>query len=346
MKSVAIVGWYHKLNYGDDLLQVAFCNLFSSCKLSFIDLDSDPQILKYFDYVIFGGGSIWPNKILFSDVILSGCIRYSVMGISVRELTARRVSHRIIENADLFMVRDLESKSFFGHPKVEYFPDLTWVVPLAEQAKLPNKIENVAINLRNWNRFDWNSGKLVSIIRNRSYTRLCGVSFFGGSNLLEDGSAITDREKLIKSGVNTVVEGRYYETLDTHLNIGMRFHFLVLSAQMGIPFIGFDYHPKIKAFMHDLDMADYCVDLSSPESLSHALAQLEENYLQVVDTLRQSRLEVLTKAAEYWPRCEALMGDMGQVGNGVKNEDFVRSSLLRLEDKLARKFRKVFRTLF
>lgn len=340
MKNVAIVGWYHKLNYGDDLLQHSFCHLLSNCKLSFIDLDADPSVLLSFDYVIFGGGSIWPNHTLLSDPILSGKIRYSIIGVSVRELTSSHVSSIIINNADLVVVRDHHSAKLLNNPKVQCMPDLTWFKPLPLKDSISGANKSVSVNLRNWSRLDWNSKEIVSRIKSRNYDSIYGVSFFEGSPSLEDGSAMSDKKKMAAAGVTDFVDGSYYATLNTSINIGMRFHYLVLSAQMGVPFVGFDYHPKIKAFMQDIGFEEYCVSLTDTNALSDALDHIEDNYIEVCARLRSSRDEIVKQAESF----SVMISDEFILKNSsslsVASNELFLGYLLRFEDRLKRKLNR------
>ncbi len=47
------------------------------------------------------------------------------------------------------------------------------------------------------------------------------------------------------------------------LIIGMRLHSLILGAAAGVPVIGLEYMPKVKAFMESINQGDYSLGLEA-----------------------------------------------------------------------------------
>lgn len=62
--------------------------------------------------------------------------------------------------------------------------------------------------------------------------------------------------------------------------VGMRYHSNIFSAKMGIPFISISYEQKMKGFMNNIGLDDFCIDIENLnfELLINKFEKLENNY--------------------------------------------------------------------
>lgn len=315
---LAIVGWYHKLNYGDDLLQLALTHLFSDCSLSFIGIEAvTPELLNGFDHVVFGGGSLYPNKFL-DDPAFLGTMRVpvSLLGVSSRGVTNHAVLRQLLDRCTVAVVRDRATIEVFDHPRVVLAPDLAWLIPLAEGSPLR---EGIGVNLRRWPKLEWQPEPLVEALRRASGSGavLRGLPLYVGHQTWESGRAVSDRTYMQGlPGLDTVdiePSSQAYGTF--RLVVAMRFHALVLALQAATPCIGFSYHPKIRALMAEADLGEFCVDLDAPAALERAVVSALTRESELRERLRVHRAQRIEQAqVAYGHAREQILRRLGVGG--------------------------------
>ena len=62
---IVFIGYYGRLNAGDDLLQQSLTSLFQEHDLTFCSWVPGIKFLNEVDLVVVGGGSIWPGNVIF-----------------------------------------------------------------------------------------------------------------------------------------------------------------------------------------------------------------------------------------------------------------------------------------
>lgn len=294
---IAVVGWYHKLNLGDELLQNAITRLFADCHLTFWGHTPDPQALRGFDHLIVGGGSVWPNA-LFDRYLATRqdlVTPFSLLGISARRRVAERVTRQVLEDAHVVVVRDAATRQqLYNEPKVQVGPDLAWLCPLEPQPRLPEG-RVVGLSLRAWPRSPW-SPKVIGQALGRWADEVFGLPLYYGDRRWEGQRARPDREVIEAAGVASAERIEPSWLHRARFVVAMRFHALVLAAQAGVPFVGFSYHPKIVAFCQELGLSRYCVPLADADALTRALRELEENEEALRHHLREQREPLVQRA--------------------------------------------------
>ncbi|WP_439135231.1 hypothetical protein, partial [Pseudomaricurvus sp.] len=63
--NIIVIGYYGKLNYGDDLLQHSITDMFKDHNLLFTSWFPGIDFLNLADLIVVGGGSIWPGNTVF-----------------------------------------------------------------------------------------------------------------------------------------------------------------------------------------------------------------------------------------------------------------------------------------
>jgi len=77
------------------------------------------------------------------------------------------------------------------------------------------------------------------------------------------------------------------------LIIGMRLHSLILATSAGIPVIGFEYMPKVKAYMASISQGEYSLSMTTINS--DKLIQLTKNTFEHYDFRAQT---IISKISE------------------------------------------------
>ena len=80
------------------------------------------------------------------------------------------------------------------------------------------------------------------------------------------------------------------------LNIGLRFHFAVLSLQHNIPFIGLNYQPKVERELKKFGLDNYILQMDETNQLQEKTNQLISEFsnikLNIKNTLESSNHEI------------------------------------------------------
>lgn len=276
---IAVVGWYHKLNWGDEILENALTRLFSDCELTFWGHAPNPAALAGFDHVVVGGGSVWPNTLFdkYLETRDSLLTPFSLLGISARRSAGASLTQQVLADACAVVVRDRATRALLlDHPKVAVAPDLSWLYPLTAAAEPPRE-RIIGLNLRAHHRGHWRPEVIGEVVRGAA-EEIVALPFYYGDRRWEGGRALPDREVLAAAGVMGPERSAGSDFQRVRTVVAMRFHALVLAAQAAIPFVGFDYHPKVVAFCKELGLEQYCVPLDNPRALSVAVAEVEARY--------------------------------------------------------------------
>ncbi|MBU3070890.1 polysaccharide pyruvyl transferase family protein [Aestuariicella sp. G3-2] len=280
--NIVVIGYYGKLNYGDDLLQHSITELFKEHNLLFTSWFPGIDLLNQADLVVVGGGSIWPGNTIFQHgKEISKRLRTPIifLGISAKNEDTRIQENTkyLVDKSLYFHVRDEESKEIINQEKIVKGTDLYWW----SNHQLPkidlDNAKNILINFRSWDAESWNAKVLFSEIAN-NHDNLTAFPLFFGSARHESSGSIDDAELLSLLGMNNVPKSMdLYSLTESKLVISMRFHGLLIGMRAGIPTIGFDYHKKTKNLFIDNGIEELCCSLSNPQSIKNAIANTEEN---------------------------------------------------------------------
>ncbi|MBI5629298.1 MAG: polysaccharide pyruvyl transferase family protein [Elusimicrobia bacterium] len=287
--NILIFGWYGHRNAGDDRIQYCLTRWLDGHTLGFLPAGRNPplRLLRSWDAAIIGGGGlIMREGGLFSRMrrwVRSAGIPVAIMGASVESITPglRRELKDFLEVCCFACFRDQGSLDELGpHPKALVAPDLTWLYPYPE---LERRMDGVALNVRkhagfpvgSWRRALAELGREVHpwpLYFEQGGDAAVLKELLPGRGLPEE----FDPGLLDKAG--TVVSGRYH---------GIQF-----ALQAGRPVVAVGDLPKIRRFMEESGLGQWCISEAELGSLMELLKELEKHRMDVarqISTLR-SRL--------------------------------------------------------
>ncbi|BBB28761.1 polysaccharide pyruvyl transferase family protein [Neptunomonas japonica] len=280
---IIIIGYYGKLNAGDDLLQLSMCQIFKDHDLMFTSWFPGIDIMNSVDLIVVGGGSIWPNYSFFQHgKELSKKLKTPlvVLGISAKnsDKKIQEETKYLLDIATYFHVRDSQSKEIIGDDRIIVGTDLYWWskhhIPKADDIDM----SAVSLNLRPWDGSEWDVNSLNNKI-NEHYKTVQPFPFYFGSARHESQASIQDYELSESLGYQNTPESFDISCLrHSSATIAMRFHALLVSIRAEIPIIGFDYHNKTKNLFSENSIPELCVPLNNTQALENAIVLLKSNY--------------------------------------------------------------------
>lgn len=282
---IIVIGYYGKLNAGDDLLQQSICNIFQDHDLLFTSWFPGTDFLNMADLIVVGGGSIWPGNPFFQNgVKIAQQLRkpFVVLGISAKTSNPSVLKQTLplIENALYFQVRDADTKEILGNDsRIIVGPDLYWwsphQVPINHQTQFNGTI---ALNLRSWEELNWSPEDILRSVNEIAHTVL-PYPFYFGSLTHEHQGNLQDVTLLESIGIKEVPKSFTLNSLEkSSITIAMRFHALLVSLRCGVPIIGFNYHKKTQSLFNAIDMPELCIPLNDSLALRRAIQRVVDNY--------------------------------------------------------------------
>lgn len=281
---VLVTGYYGKQNAGDDLLQSAISELFAPHRMLFTSWLPEIDTLRSADVIVIGGGSIWPGNgfFPFGDRLPKQIGRpIMVIGISARgpcEQTLKK-TRSLIRQARFFHVRDHHTAEYFDVPAtVRCGPDLFWWSPFGVKECADARVfSNVLVNLREWRELAWNPEGIIQAIRQSGRNAIGWPLHFGSPEPPQSRGNDLEFTKTSGLPVNSL-SFQWQEVLSSRYVIAMRFHAVQIAIRLERPVIGFDYHPKIRAFFHENGLPELCVPLTDFQALQSAIKKLEAHF--------------------------------------------------------------------
>lgn len=282
---IVVIGYYGKLNAGDDLLQHSISHIFQEHDLLFTSWFPGTDFLNTADLIVVGGGSIWPGNPFFengSKIAKQLKKPLIVLGISAKQSNpdVLRQTLPLIDKSLFFHVRDGDSKKILGeHDQITVAPDLYWWSP--HETPINNHMEfnnKVSLNLRSWREIEWSPDSIVNVTK-KFADNILPYPFYFGSPVHEHQGGLQDVTLMESIGMNNVPQSFTLRNLEkSSVTIAMRFHALLVGIRSGQPIIGFDYHNKTLSLFRDIEMPELCVPLNDPSSLKNALKLVTGNY--------------------------------------------------------------------
>ena len=281
--NIVVIGYYGKLNAGDDILMQAISYLFKEHNLMFTSWFPGLSTLNSCDLVLVGGGSIWPGNNFFQlgdDLIRKLKTPYMIIGVSTKNAndTILAKNKLLIDNAALFLVRDSASKLVLGNSnKIMTGTDLFWTMPYDIDRSNINKNFSVGVNFRLWHNDVSDYKKLTEVVK--SFGEVIPFPMYFGSQIHESSATLSDVELLEALNFDKVFPCFSVKALEQcHVMVAMRFHSVLMSVRAGIPTVGFDYHPKVKSFFEENGLGRYCINLNDADALNRLISDIRENY--------------------------------------------------------------------
>ncbi|MCP4661459.1 MAG: polysaccharide pyruvyl transferase family protein [bacterium] len=309
--NIAIFGWYHHRNAGDDRIQQCLTRWLDGHTLAFLPAGRPPPIhlLRTCDAAIIGGGGlIMRHGGMFRHMarwIRSAGIPVALAGVSVEAMTPalRRELREFLDLCCFAWFRDRGSLEAVGeHPKAFVAPDLTWLYPYPAA---PAAADGVAVCLRK------QSG-LPLDAWSQALAQL-DQALHPWPLYFEQGG---DAEVLA-----TLIPGRPVpEEFDLEparraaAVVSGRFHGIVFALQLGRPALAVSTLPKTLRFLAEQGLDGWAVAEGRPEELSDrwrafvdAWPRLSEEALRIRSRLHD---EVRTRTSAARDRLLAAAGEL------------------------------------
>lgn len=338
MRRIAVLGYYNKNNFGDDLFAQAFREcVFDSDSYS-LELFNLKDILNLdlteFECVVIGGGDI-VNKYYLNDAVLCKLASTSVetpvifysFGLSFPQL----ISQGILDVADFYFPRNKKDTELlqyrFGDSFVQYTPDMTFLLAdqIVETPPGPSRPDNERFKIGMclpfpWFADDYNTGKstplldqlIQLVIQLIPYGDVFFLPFDTSSNKMNSDIILHNivKSKLppefndkvfFVSGDNSNrldKMNEYFNNLD--VVFCSRFHSVIMSVMSCTPFISLYASKKLENIVNDMNgLSSQFVPLSTNESGAPvSLGDISE----IVELFLSTR----SKKAEIAAACKAI----------------------------------------
>ncbi len=318
-KKIGITGWWGGRNIGDEYIKCSLKKAFEKhFRVDFVEVPFDPTFwnlwkINSLDFLIIGGGGLFTKMPPHPFEIFEKWghrlrVPFGFLGVGVQEMPHqyRSVIESLIERSVFFVVRDTGSfnllNSIASSRKIMRAPDLTFLYPYQTQSNVAK--DKIGINLRVWN-FDnertYDHDKWCQAIN-----RLEGIKKTIPLSFME---SLDDREAL--GGIQGIKECdfniRLYE--DINIMIGMRLHSLIFAVHNSIPPIGIAYTPKVERFFSELNLNEFCLNVSEYPRLKETFQEVSLRHEDISKKLQKYTFESQV----------ALANCMNSIKNIVKN---------------------------
>lgn len=262
------------------------------------------------DIIIIGGGTQYfelnsrksisiPIKYLACSLIKLRGKTFINAGVGIGKVKSKLGKFclkRIFKKADYSFVRDINSKSFLeeiGVPesKVIIGRDLSYYLPSHNEKvtkEVPNKIGLNFFDYFNYIEKNANQNEIFindlnSFISWLKTEKLCEPYFFafqkdeGGKDLNFIQNNFSSINAPVYTYENNIEE--FIELMSSmDINVGMRYHFAVLSIQHKIPFIGLNYQPKVKRELQSFNLGNCIIEMNETKQLKDKFNHVYNEY--------------------------------------------------------------------
>jgi len=316
---IGIAGWWGGNNIGDEYIKYSLKKVLENhFKVDFIEVPFDPTFwnlrkINNLDFLIIGGGGLFTKTPPHPFEIFDRWghrlkIPFGFLGVGVQEMPYgyKSIMESLIERSVFFVVRDTGSfnllSSLVSSPKIMRAPDLTFLYPYQTKSNIER--DKIGVNLRLWN-FDkertYDNYKWCQAINSlEGIKKTIPLSFMES---LDDRKALGGIQGIKECNFNI----KLYE--DIKIMIGMRLHSLIFAVHNSIPAIGIAYTPKVERFFSELNLNEFCLNVSE-------YPRLKETFQEV--SLRHE--DISKKLHKYTFESQVAMANcMNSIRNIVKN---------------------------
>lgn len=289
---VAVFGYYHALNAGDDRIQYCINRLLREHTVVFLPHYLPPPIdyIRKFDWILIGGGGlvfervgIWVNMQRWLKLCQA---KIGVIGLGINRLTPDLFEEvkALIDKSEFFYVRDQTSKELLNNdPKVDVFPDITWCYPL-RQLEVECQ-SGIALNLLPCHWKEFSPEKWVEALQDR---RILPFPFHFGK--------ARDAELLKEFyGSNVPDEFTLSPLYHSELLVGCRFHALIFALQLRKPFIAINYDEKVHRLLEESGLTDLCLETTDHHLIHGTVSRASlkrDEYIRKLDIFARHQEEL------------------------------------------------------
>lgn len=281
--------------------------------------------VKKMDAIIIGGGTQYfeikerkPISILLKYIackrIQSKGGKFINAGVGIGEIKTKLGKYclkQLFNKADYSFVRDEKSKQILEGlgveaNKVDLGMDLSYYHQ--EQPKLAKSSKsNIQIGLNFFDFYDYiekdSKKRSESINSIKAFITASKTQFNADVHLfaLQKGSGGRDYEFMQELKVDCDLHfynenQPQFMSLMTSMdfNIGLRYHFAVVSLQYGIPTIGINYQPKVRRELTKFGLEDYVLEMDevNGESLQSLFQKLQKNKEATIEQIAQQNNQI------------------------------------------------------
>lgn len=300
--NIAVFGWYHHRNAGDDRIQQCLTRWLDGHTLAFLPAGRRPPVhlLRTCDAAILGGGGLIRNE----GGIFRGLARWvrqagipvALVGVSVEGITPglRRELREFLDVCCFAWFRDRGSLEVVGdHPRAFVAPDVTWLYPF-EPAEQEGRGLAVCVA----------PGTLQPRAAWRDALAALGEPLHPWPLYFENGGDA--------AGLRELVTDR---PLPAEFDLGParqaaavltgRFHGLLFALQLGRPALAASDAPKVRRFLDDNGLQSWSVaepgPLHWPGTREEALRLRSRLYDEVWEKAAPARERLLDAASRLPP---------------------------------------------
>jgi len=302
--NIAVFGWYHHRNAGDDRIQYCINRWFDGHTLAFLPAGRQVPIhlLRTYDAAIIGGGGLIMNEGgVFRNMsrwIRAAGIPVALVGVSVEEITeALRVELREFLDVCCFAwFRDQASLDEIGpHSKAFVAPDITWLYPFPLLSPVS---KGIALCLRKRN--DVAIEKWQCAIKNLDEPVIPWPLYFE-----QGGDADILRRIMPKAQMPEEF------TLDplkqASTVVSERYHGVLFALQSGRPAIAVSSLPKTRRFLKENDLSEWSIAETEPEKLRTVLQSMTDNRDNLLHQVLELRSSLCKRATLQGKKARELL---------------------------------------
>ena len=279
---LAIWGWWQGENLGDQWIKKCMKRLFPYA----VFIDTDEKRLNEAAFVICGGGGLWIDDVhkTFKQNLK---IPFGIIGLGAEFPYPDDSAKTIKNNAEFFFVRDKYSLDCMHINAIAPSRDITFAFPLKWEEETDIDTNNLF--------FVWRDGKNFYEQKRDNFITYGKYK----DNYSEFVSIIEQNFKNIKYDDFQVYQDNIEERIkNAGFVISGRYHGIIAAIQKGIPCIGIDICPKIRALMKDCNLEEYCIKMEEVNKLDFLIKKAKQNVSEIREKqhkYRQQAIDIIQK---------------------------------------------------
>jgi len=300
--NIAIFGWYHHRNAGDDRIQQCLTRWLDGHTLAFLPAGRQPPVhlLRTYDAAILGGGGLIRHQGgMFRGMarwVRQAGIPVALAGVSVEGITPglRRELRELLDVCCFAWFRDRGSLEDVGdHPRAFVAPDATWLYPFEPAAE---EGRGLAVSVAPGTlqpREAWRDALAVF----KEPIHPWPLYFENGGDGRALRELIPDADLAVEFDLDP---GRRAAAV-----LVGRFHALLFALQLGRPVLAASDAPKVRRFLDDNGLQSWIAaepgSLSCPGTREEALRIRSRLHDEVWEKTAPARERLLEAASRLPP---------------------------------------------